>query len=91
MGPEQAASVLTQVRNDSMAASGKEWPQAEMDQYRSGIEAAYNEQASAYYATARLWDDGIIDPAQTRETLALSIGASLNRPWGETSYGVFRT
>ena len=91
MGPEQAANVLTQIRQESFAASGKSWDKTEMEAYKRGIENSYNAQASAYYATARLWDDGIIDPALTRQALALSISSTLNRPWEDTRFGIFRT
>lgn len=90
MGPEQAASVLTQVKKDGLKARGKEWPTDEETAYRQEIEDNYNRQASPYYATARLWDDGVIDPLDTRRLLALGISASLNAPWGQTAYGVFR-
>ena len=94
MGPQQAADVLTQVRADSYAAKGKQWDQAQQQEYHSSIKTAYLKQASPYYATARLWDDGIIDPLRTREALAISLAASCSKRW-ETSpidgkYGVFR-
>ncbi len=91
MGPEQAANVLTQVRADSYRSRGKEWPAAESANYKSEIEKTYNEQASAYYSSARLWDDGVINPVHTRQMLGLSISASCNAEWPEVSYGVFRT
>ncbi|NDC37252.1 MAG: methylcrotonoyl-CoA carboxylase [Proteobacteria bacterium] len=90
MGPEQAASVLTQVRADSYKARGKEFPEAEAAAYRSEIEASYNAQASAYYATARLWDDGILDPLDTRTALSLGISAGYNAPRPQGGFGVFR-
>lgn len=90
MGPEQAASVLTQVRSDSYAAQKKAWSGAEKEKYRAEIEANYNEQASPYYSTARIWDDGIVDPAQTRTTLALSLAVTQNAPVQPVKYGVFR-
>ena len=73
MGPEQAANVLTEVKRESFKAKGAAWPEAEAAAYRSEIEATYNHQVSAHYATARLWDDGIITPEETRPTLALAI------------------
>ncbi|MFM1847647.1 MAG: hypothetical protein RL417_1121 [Pseudomonadota bacterium] len=91
MGPEQAAHVLTQVRADSFKARGKEWPEAEAAAYKNEIETSYNEQAHALYSTARLWDDGIIDPTQTRDVLSLAIASSRNAPWPETRFGIFRT
>lgn len=91
MGPEQAASVLTRVREESYLSRGEKWSEKERDQYRAEIEASYNSQASAYYSSARLWDDGIIDPAETRNILALSISAAMNAPrWQEPNFGVFR-
>jgi 3-methylcrotonyl-CoA carboxylase beta subunit len=90
MGPEQAASVLTQVRADSYKARGKEFPEAEATAYRQEIEASYNAQASAYYATARLWDDGMIDPLDTRTALSLGISAGYNAPRSVGGFGVFR-
>jgi len=90
MGPEQAASVLAQVKIDASKARGKDIAKAEIDAYKKEIEAQYNSQANALYATARLWDDGIIDPTQTRQVLALSVSASLNSALDEKGYGVFR-
>jgi 3-methylcrotonyl-CoA carboxylase beta subunit len=90
MGPEQAASVLTQVRADSYKARGKEFPEAEATAYRQEIEASYNAQASAYYATARLWDDGILDPLDTRTALSRGISAGYNAPRSVGGFGVFR-
>lgn len=90
MGPEQAASVLTQVREESYQAMGKKWSKDESSKYRREIENQYEDQAQAFYSSARLWDDGVIDPVQTRKVLALSISASYNSPWPETGYGVFR-
>ncbi len=90
MGPEQAASVLTQVRADSMKERGKPWTEAEASSYRTEIETSYNAQAHAYYSTARLWDDGIIDPLHTRRVLSLSLTAAMNKPREESAFGVFR-
>jgi 3-methylcrotonyl-CoA carboxylase beta subunit len=95
MGGEQAASVLAQVRRDGMATRGAEWPAAEEDAFKAPIREQYETQGHPYYASARLWDDGIIDPAETRLVLALSISAALNAPVpryeGEAGrFGVFR-
>lgn len=90
MGPEQAAHVLTQVRKDSFKERGKEWPDEEASKYRQEIEESYNRQANSLYSTARLWDDGIINPVHTRRVLSLSYSASLNAPHGEGRFGVFR-
>lgn len=91
MGPEQAAEVLTRVRKDSLTAEGKSWPEEQELAFRKGIEESYNSQAHAYYSSARLWDDGIIDPAHTREVLSLSIAASGYGPDVPSHFGVFRT
>ena len=85
MGGEQAASVLATVHRD--AAS---WTPAEQDAFKAPIRARYEAEGSPYFATARLWDDGIIDPVQTRDVLGLSISAALNAPIPETRFGVFR-
>src|SRR5437667_7031757 len=95
MGGEQAASVLAQIRSDARAARGDAWSAAEEEEFKAPIRAQYETQGHPYYASARLWDDGVIDPADTRLTLALAISASLNAPIsgfpGEpTRFGVFR-
>jgi 3-methylcrotonyl-CoA carboxylase beta subunit len=90
MGGEQAASVLAQVRRDGMAARSEEWPAAEEATFKAPIRAQYETQGHPYYASARLWDDGVIDPADTRMTLALAISASLNAPIEPSRFGVFR-
>ena len=90
MGGEQAASVLAQVRRDGMSARGQEWSAAEETDFKAPIRAQYDSQGHPYYAGARLWDDGIIDPAETRIVLALSISASLNAPIEATRFGGFR-
>ena len=78
------------VRRDALEKSGKEWTSKEEDAFKAPILEQYARQSSAYYATARLWDDGIIDPRETRNTLALGISASLNAPVEQTRFGVFR-
>ena len=90
MGGEQAANVLATVRRDNMEARGQKWPAAEEEKFKAPIRAQYEEQGHPYYASARLWDDGIIDPAETRRVLGLSISAALNAPIPKTSFGVFR-
>jgi acetyl-CoA carboxylase carboxyltransferase component len=90
MGGEQAASVLAQVKEEQLERSGKAITDAERDAIRAPILAKYEEEGSPYYSTARLWDDGIIAPWQTRDVLALGISASLNAPIGEPRFGVFR-
>ena len=90
MGGEQAANVLAQVRSDAMAGNGESWGSAEQAEFKSTIRAQYETQGHPYYASARLWDDGIIDPADTRRVLALGLSASLNAAIGDTRFGVFR-
>ena len=90
MGGEQAASVLATVRKDQLAAAGQEWPAADEESFKAPIREQYEAQGSPWYSTARLWDDGIIDPAETRTVLALGLSASLNAPIPDTRFGVFR-
>jgi 3-methylcrotonyl-CoA carboxylase beta subunit len=90
MGGEQAASVLGQLRGDARRAQGESWDAAEEEAFKAPIRAQYENQGHPYYASARLWDDGIIDPAETRVVLALAISASLNAPIAPTRFGVFR-
>jgi acetyl-CoA carboxylase carboxyltransferase component len=90
MGGEQAAGVLTEIRRQSSAARGVELDEAELAAIREEVEARYAEEASPYYATARLWDDGIIDPRQTRQVVGLALATTLNAPIAETDYGVLR-
>ncbi len=90
MGGEQAANVLAQVKREALEKQGKPWSPKEEEAFKAPILEQYARQSSAYYATARLWDDGIIDPKDTRRMLALGITASLNAPIEETRFGVFR-
>ena len=90
MGGEQAASVLATIRRDALEARGETWPAEEEDAFKRPIRAQYETQGHPYYATARLWDDGIIDPADTRRVLALGLSAALNAPTEPTRFGVFR-
>jgi 3-methylcrotonyl-CoA carboxylase beta subunit len=90
MGGPQAADVLAQVREDNMARTDQRWTQTERDAFRAPIVEQYNTQGHPYYASARLWDDGILDPGQTRVSLALALSACLNKPIPETRFGVFR-
>ncbi|HEY6452382.1 MAG TPA: carboxyl transferase domain-containing protein [Steroidobacteraceae bacterium] len=90
MGGEQAASVLTTVRRDAINARGGQWSAAEEAEFAAPIRAQYEQQGHPYYATARLWDDGIIDPAETRMCLGLGLATSLGAPVPETRFGVFR-
>jgi 3-methylcrotonyl-CoA carboxylase beta subunit len=90
MGGEQAAGVLAQVKRDQKERAGEEWSAEEEAAFKQPILDRYEEQGHPYYASARLWDDGVIDPAQTRQVLGLAISAALNRPIEETRFGVFR-
>jgi 3-methylcrotonyl-CoA carboxylase beta subunit len=90
MGGEQAASVLATVRRDNLEAEGKVWSPEEEEAFKAPIRQKYEEEGSPYHATARLWDDGIILPSETRRVLALAFSACLNAPIPETRFGVFR-
>jgi 3-methylcrotonyl-CoA carboxylase beta subunit len=90
MGGEQAASVLATVRREGIEARGGAWSADEETAFKAPIRDRYEDEGNPYFATARLWDDGIIDPAQTRDVLGLSIGASLNAPIPDAKFGVFR-
>ncbi|NIJ70091.1 carboxyl transferase domain-containing protein [Xanthomonas sp. 60] len=90
MGGEQAASVLATVRRDGIQAKGEDWTAEDEDAFKAPIRDQFERQGHPYYASARLWDDGIIDPADTRRVLALALSASLNAPARETRFGVFR-
>jgi 3-methylcrotonyl-CoA carboxylase beta subunit len=90
MGGEQAASVLATVRRDGIEARGEEWSEEEESAFKAPIRQRYEQQGHPYYASARLWDDGIIDPADTRRVLGLGLSAALNAPIPETRFGVFR-
>ena len=90
MGGEQAASVLATIRRDAIEAKGGAWPAAEEDAFKAPIRAQYETQGHPYYSSARLWDDGVIDPADTRRVLALGLSASLNAPIPQTRFGLFR-
>jgi 3-methylcrotonyl-CoA carboxylase beta subunit len=90
MGGEQASMVLSQVRRDNIEAKGDSWSAEEEDKFRAPIRAQYEHQGSPYYATARLWDDGVIDPADTRLVLGLGLSAAANAPIEPTKFGLFR-
>jgi 3-methylcrotonyl-CoA carboxylase beta subunit len=90
MGGEQAASVLATVRRDGIESKGGSWTAEEEEAFKQPIRAQYEEQGHPYYASARLWDDGVIDPADTRTVLALGLSAALNAPIPETRFGLFR-
>jgi 3-methylcrotonyl-CoA carboxylase beta subunit len=90
MGGEQAARVLATVRRDGLEAAGKSMSAEEEERFMAPIRAQYEEQGNPYYATARLWDDGVIDPRDTRTVLSLALSAALNAPIEPTPFGVFR-
>ncbi|ATN35909.1 methylcrotonoyl-CoA carboxylase [Rhizobium sp. ACO-34A] len=90
MGGEQAASVLAQVRRDGLEAQGKVWPAEEEEAFKTPIRKKYETEGHPYHASARLWDDGLIDPADTRMVLGLGISAALNAPVERTQFGIFR-
>jgi 3-methylcrotonyl-CoA carboxylase beta subunit len=85
MGGEQAAAVLATVHRDADI-----WTPEQAEAFKAPVRQKYEDEGNPYYATARLWDDGIIDPVQTRDVLGLAISASLNAPIEETTFGVFR-
>lgn len=90
MGGEQAAGVLATVKRDGIEGKGGSWSAEEEEAFKAPIRRQYEDQGHPYYATARLWDDGVIDPADTRRVLALGLRASLNAPIPETKFGLFR-
>ncbi|RQV01247.1 methylcrotonoyl-CoA carboxylase [Burkholderia cenocepacia] len=90
MGGEQAASVLATVRRDGIEAKGGSWSAEDEEAFKQPIRDQYERQGHPYYASARLWDDGVIDPAQTRDVLGLGLAASMNAPIDDTRFGVFR-
>ncbi|TWB04524.1 carboxyl transferase domain-containing protein [Bradyrhizobium stylosanthis] len=90
MGGEQASMVLSQVRRDNIEAKGDSWSKEAEDKFREPIRAQYESQGHPYYATARLWDDGVIDPADTRLVLGLGLSAAANAPIEPTKFGLFR-
>ena len=90
MGGDQASAVLATVRRDGIEGRGGSWSMEEEEAFKAPIRQQYEEQGHPYFATARLWDDGVIDPADTRRVLALGLSASLNAPIPETKFGIFR-
>ena len=91
MGGEQAALVLSTVKRDAMASRGEEWPDELQSNFEEEIREQYETQGNPYYASARLWDDGVIDPADTRNVLSLALSAAMNRPRDtESPFGIFR-
>jgi 3-methylcrotonyl-CoA carboxylase beta subunit len=90
MGGPQAADVLASVREANLEKAGTPWTSEEREAFRAPIVEQYEVQGHPYYASARLWDDGILDPAQTRSAMALALDATLNKPIPPTRFGVFR-
>jgi 3-methylcrotonyl-CoA carboxylase beta subunit len=90
MGGEQAATVLATVRRDAIETKGGTWSPTDEEAFRTPIREQYEREGHPYFASARLWDDGIIDPADTRQVLGLAISAALNRQIEATKFGVFR-
>ena len=90
MGGEQAASVLATVKRDGIEGRGGNWSKDEEEAFKQPIRQQYEDQGHPYYASARLWDDGVIDPADTRMVLGLGLSASLNAPIPQTKFGLFR-
>jgi 3-methylcrotonyl-CoA carboxylase beta subunit len=90
MGGEQAANVLLTVKMDQLKAKGQEMTAQQQTEFKKPTLEKYDYESSAYFSTARLWDDGIIDPVDTRKVLSLALHASFNKPWPEKSQGVFR-
>ena len=90
MGGEQAAAVLATVKRDGMEARGEDWSLEEEAAFKAPVREAYEAEGNPYFSTARMWDDGIIAPADTRRVLGLSLSAALNAPIEKTKFGIFR-
>jgi 3-methylcrotonyl-CoA carboxylase beta subunit len=90
MGGEQAANVLLTVKMDQLKAKGQEMDSKQQAEFKKPTLEKYDTESSAYFSTARLWDDGIIDPVDTRKVLSLALHASFNKKWPEKTKGVFR-
>ena len=90
MGGEQAASVLATVRRDQYEARGEDWPVEDEEKFKSPIRDDYESKGSPYFSTARLWDDGVIDPRDTRRVLGLALSAASHAPLPPVNYGIFR-
>ena len=85
-----SAAARSTVRRDALEAAGKAWSPEEEEAFKAPLRRQYEEQGHPYYASARLWDDGIIDPADTRRVLGLGLSATMNAPAEETKFGIFR-
>jgi 3-methylcrotonyl-CoA carboxylase beta subunit len=90
MGGEQAASVLATVKREQLKAKGSDWPAAEEESFKQPIREQYERQGHPYYSSARLWDDGVIDPRDTRRVLALALAVARNAPYDAQPFGIFR-
>jgi 3-methylcrotonyl-CoA carboxylase beta subunit len=90
MGGDQAANVLAQVNRDKYSKQGKDWAIEEEEEFKTTMRSQYEAQGNPYYASARLWDDGVIAPQDTRRILGLGLSAALNAPIKSTRFGVFR-
>jgi 3-methylcrotonyl-CoA carboxylase beta subunit len=90
MGGEQAASVLATVKREQLKTAGREWPTAEEESFKQPIREQYEHQGHPYYSSARLWDDGVIDPRDTRRVLSLALAVAHNAPQERQTFGVFR-
>ena len=90
MGGEQAANVLGQIKRDALERRGESWSEEDESAFKTPIQTQYEHLGPPYYASARLWDDGIIDPMDTRRVLGLSLSAALNAPVEKTTFGIFR-
>lgn len=90
MGGEQAAGVLATVKQDQLLREGRPMTEAQLAEFKRPTLEKYQNESSAYYSSARIWDDGIIDPIDTRQTIALGIESSLYREWETPQTGVFR-
>lgn len=91
MGGEQAASVLATIRRDAIEAAGESWSTEDEQAFKQPIRDNYDAEGHPYHATARLWDDGVIDPIDTRHVLGLALSAAMNAPVKEGKHGIFRT
>jgi 3-methylcrotonyl-CoA carboxylase beta subunit len=90
MGGEQSANVLAQITRDSKAKKGQEWAVEDEENFKAPIREKYEKEGHPYFSSARLWDDGVINPRDTRSVLGLALSASLNAPIRKTDFGVFR-
>lgn len=90
MGGSQAAAVLAQISEEQHKRAGKKWSEEQAQKIKNPIIEKFDKEGSPYYSAARIWDDGIIDPIDTRKVLALSLRVALNAPGGDTKFGIFR-